>query len=120
MTDGGLTCLDYPDSWRRIAGLVSAKLSDGGIFSARVCVADPSDKVKDKSLERMVGSMTRVDENWMVQPGHPDYAKYNVRYSFPNDSAVRANFAGMELTDMHVPEYEAGSHFVSYAWVNKS
>lgn len=119
MTDGGLVCLEFPDSWQEMAGLIGARLKPGGVFAARVYLSTsepPKDSYENPMLGRFVTSIGNVDSNWMVHPKHGDYAQYDVRYAFPPESEVRRVFGALVLHTQLVPDYEEGQRFVSFAW----
>lgn len=119
MTDGGLICLEFPATWERIANNIGNSLRPSGVFAARVYVATntpPQKAYKNPNLNRFITSMANVDANYMVHPSHPDYQEYDMRYALPPEAAVLKIFAGLALIDKLVPDYEAGEHFVSYAW----
>jgi SAM-dependent methyltransferase len=123
ITDGGLVCLEFPGSWQRIAEQISNHLKPNGMFAARVYVSTlepPKAHYSNPNLGRFVSSMTAAtaDSNWMLQPQHPDYAKYDIHYAFPPEKEVLRTFGSvaLRLRDRFVPDYEEGARFVSYAW----
>ena len=120
MTDGGLTCIEYPEEWQKLANNISNHLSPGGIFAARVFIntpTPPDDNYKNPNLTRFITGMGRVDHDWMMKvETHDDYRDYDVRYAFPPDQVVLSTFSKLALSDKFIPNYEAGEHFVSYAW----
>jgi 2-polyprenyl-3-methyl-5-hydroxy-6-metoxy-1,4-benzoquinol methylase len=122
MTDAGLTCLEFPKQWQRLADNVVTHLSPNGIFAIRAFInteRPPEAHYDNPNLSRFISGMGRVDQNWMMQiETHGDYADYDVRYAFPTDKVVLQTFKQLALYDKFIPDYEEGERFVSYAWKN--
>lgn len=119
MTDGGLLCLDLTASWERIARNIRTNLRPNGVFAARVYISTdqtPKDNYDNPNLNRFISSMANIGEDFMLRPGHPDYEAYDVRYALPPEEEVLRIFGQLALIDRQVPTYEAGEHFVSFAW----
>ena len=124
MTDGGLVCLEFPQTWQQLADNISTHLRPGGVFAARVYLSTPEppeDNYENPNLARFVTSIVEADNNWMVHPKHGDYERYDVRYAFPPEQEVRQTFeaAGqLALIGRLIPDYEEGKRFISYAWLH--
>ena len=92
LTDGGLTCIEYPDVWRQLANNLAAHLRPDGIFAVRAFLnteKPTQDSYDNPNLNRFVAGMSRVDSNWMRQiRTHENYKNYDVRYAFPRLSLI--------------------------------
>lgn len=119
MTDGGLLCLEFPGAWQQIARNIQSHLRPNGVFSARVYITTgnaPEESYENPNLNRFITSMSNVDSNFTIHPKHPDYQDYDVQYALPPEDIVLRTFGKLALIETLVPDYEAGEHFVSYAW----
>lgn len=120
VTDGGLTCMRFPDQWRLLGDVVYDCLKPGGIFSARIFLSNdrpPKEHYENPNLPRILPAMSRVDEEWMVvKPAQGDLAPYPARYTFPPRDVVEQFFGKFALRDVFVPGYEEGDHFVTFAF----
>jgi hypothetical protein len=119
MTDGGLLCLEFPGAWQQIANNIQSHLRPKGVFSARVYISTgnaPEEIYDNPNLNRFITSIANVDSNFTIHPKHPDYQDYDVRYALPPEDVVLRTFGKLALVETMVPNYEAGEHFISYAW----
>jgi len=120
LTDGGLTCIEYPDVWRQLANNLAAHLRPDGIFAVRAFLnteKPTQDSYDNPNLNRFVAGMSRVDSNWMRQiRTHENYKNYDVRYAFPREEELLSTFDRLTLVEKFIPNYEEGEHFVSYAF----
>jgi SAM-dependent methyltransferase len=120
LTDGGLTCIEYPLVWEQLAGNIIAHLREGGIFAVRAFLntdKTPKDSYNNSNLNRLVAGMSHVDSNWMRQiDTHENYRDYDVRYAFPREQELLSTFGHLTLLEKFIPDYEEGEHFPSYAF----
>lgn len=119
MTDGGLLCLAFPQSWQNMADQIYDHLKPGGIFSAKVYVStdkQPQQVYENPNLNRFVPSMAHLDKNWMVHPQNEAYKIYDMHYAFPPNEIVCQIFNKFELQNKLIPSYQEADRFVSYAW----
>jgi SAM-dependent methyltransferase len=121
VTDGGMLCLDFPDSWQRIAGNISNHLRPGGIFAAKFYASkpEPLTEYRNPNLGRFMNIPAHEEEDWKIVPAGPDYEQFKVRYTLPPLEVVRQTFeeAGqLDLIEIFTPGYEAGDRFPSVAW----
>jgi SAM-dependent methyltransferase len=120
MTDGGLCCVEFPITWKRLAANIDKHLRPNGIFAARVFMSTsepPKDKYENPNLARFISGIAGVNHNWMMKvETHDDYKDYDVHYAFPPEQIVLQTFDRLTLHDKLIPDYEEGERFVSYAW----
>lgn len=124
LTDGGLVCLQYPDTWQRISTLIYSRLRPGGVFSPRVYLStenSPKEHYDNPNLARFIPSIADVDEHWMTQvKTNQSYQNYDVAYAFPPREAVLRTFGQFALKGEFIPTFEEGDRFVSFAFQRKA
>lgn len=120
LTDGGLLCLKFPESWTRISELIYSRLKPGGSFSPRVYLSNsnkPAEHYDNPNLERFIPSVASVDENWTVRiNSNQSYTPYEVFYAFPPREVVLDIFNKFTLEAELVPDYEEGERFVTFVF----
>lgn len=123
ITDNGLSLLEFPNEWHLIAEAIKRRLKDEGVFSMRsfVSVEGQATAVDydNPNLKRIIPSMGRAacSENWMtIKPADGIRDIYPARYTFPPDRVVEDVFSDFHKIDKLQPGYEAGEHFLSYAF----
>ena len=119
LTDGGLTCIEYPNVWQQLADNITTHLRKDGIFAVRAFLnteTPTKDTYVNPNLNRLIAGMGQVDSHWMRQiETHENYRDYDVRYAFPREQELLSIFGQLTLVEKFTPDYEEGDHFASYA-----
>lgn len=119
VTDGGLLCLEFPDTWEQVITQIKRSLRPAGIFAAKVYVYIPGqlpDTEKNPNLGRFMTIPTSEEEHWMVEPTQDIYRRHGVRYALPPREAVLHAVGGLTLIDEMEPNYAEAQRFLSFAW----
>lgn len=126
ITDNGLSCVEFPIEWELFRDALHSRLVPDGIFSMRAFVATETptkDHYENPNLQRIIPAIGRVsiESDWMtVKPADGITNFHPARYTFPSAEAIESLFSErFLLVDKHIPEYEEGEHFVSFAFQRK-
>jgi len=119
LTDAGMACIAYPKGWKDMAISLNNHLKPNGIFSSRFFLStqvSPKEHYDNPDTNRIVPGMANLDSNWMRKPQLDSYRDYDVPWAFPTEEVVLENFDNLLLIGKHVPDYEEGERFISFAW----
>ncbi len=122
LTDAGMACIAYPKGWKDMAKSLDNHLKPNGIFSSRFFLSTinpPKGHYDNPDTNRIVPSMANLDLNWMRKPQPDTYREYDVSWAFPNEEVVIRNFNNLLFIEKHIPAYEEGARFISFAWRKK-
>lgn len=123
VTDNGLSCVEFPHEWELFRNALYDRLTPDGFFSMRAFVSTetPSkDHYENPNLQRIIPAIGRVsiEDNWMtIKPADGITNFYPARYTFPSAEVIEELFSErFLLVNKHVPAYEEGEHFISFAF----
>lgn len=119
VTDGGLLCLEFPNTWDQVIGQIYHHLRPSGIFVAKVYVSIPGrlpNINENPNFGRFMTIPTSQQENWMVEPTQDIYTRHGVRYALPPRDVVLQKMSSLALIDHMNPAYAEAERFPSFAW----